>query len=292
MTPNESAAPPAKPVLICEDCNHPIVFHGENGCSQIIQYMDYKLGHPDSDFCGCQSHEWIEVRAAAQPLVPATEGQSVRDLTRDELLVQVQAEMEAHCKIADMCFEAGASTDDGTSVGAVRGLVAKLAQARREAEIQAMEQWGECKCDTYNLKHVCGLHKHIAKLRAALAESQQQAAPREVCPRCGLHGIDSTHSLICRATPATEGKLREECRKVSLAAYNDWLRLSAPQSHEHIADAFVDFIRTRDAQVRREALLEAANTCDNLWLTKGEQLGKILRERALAAQPTPAPKEQ
>jgi hypothetical protein len=105
------------------------------------------------------------------------------DFARTKLraaLDQVQAEMEAHCKIADMCFDAGASTDDGTSVGAVRGLLKLLAESdkrAREAEIQAMEEWGECKCDTYNLKHVCALHKHIAKLRALAA--QPTPAPKE-----------------------------------------------------------------------------------------------------------------
>ena len=78
-------------------------------------------------------------------------------------------EHNAHDQIAAMCFNAGASTDDGTSVGAVRGLVKILKEAQRElatvrAERQAakprMDQCGAvCKawkdCQDPNFTHCC-----------------------------------------------------------------------------------------------------------------------------------------
>lgn len=59
-------------------------------------------------------------RMGPEPLVPA-----LLDTIAD-LESRVGEEQAAHEKIADLCFKAGVSTDDGTSIGAVRGLVARV----------------------------------------------------------------------------------------------------------------------------------------------------------------------
>jgi hypothetical protein len=161
------------------------------------------------------------------------------------------------------------------------------------------------------------LHWEWTVARAALAESQQQADDESYLIGCE-HGVQpesdclKCHPSLLRfatdppaAPPAVEGNMDtlRRCLRVAKQTIDGWAQTEDGRVivHQDVNAAIVN-LPAHDAEVRREALEEAAKMFDKsageLRFSQTElQRTDDLRAmaagvRALAAQSTPAPKEQ
>jgi hypothetical protein len=145
--------------------------------------------------------------------------------------------------------------------------------------------------------------------RAALAESQRQAAPLPTQSRSVQRRIAAQKGepapTFAAAAPATEGKLREDAEhrlfeaNVLVGKIQKIVREALPGERWSEWDVLDQGVLQALAQVRREALLEAAKIAERVQMemdvpTRSHATAEriLAAIRALAAQPTPAPKEQ
>jgi hypothetical protein len=169
---------------------------------------------------------------------------------------------------------------------------------------------GECGDEGFTLNEA-EMVKHLnGRLRAALAESQQQAAPlptqsRSVQKRIAAQKGEPAPTFAAVA-PATEGKLREYAEhrlfeaNILVGKIQKIVREALPGERWSEWDVLDQGVLQALAQVRREALEEAAKVIDDSIGCYDDDEGAqriALRLsqaaiRALTAQPTPAPKGQ
>jgi hypothetical protein len=196
--------------------------------------------------------QWEAHVAAAQPLVAATEGPEGANVLKDA---------EAHLSELAEAWDCGAlSEHDG--LGGTR--------SNRNASL-------------------------LVRLRAALAESQQQAAPLPTQSRSVQRRIAAQKGepapTFAAAAPATEGKLREDAEhrlfeaNVLVGKIQKIVREALPGERWSEWDVLDQGVLQALAQVRREALEEAANHFDQIGhRVSSAHVSNVLR--ALAAQPT------
>ena len=107
---------------------------------------------------------------------------------------ELEAERKIHDDIAKICFEAGVSTDDGTSVSAVKNLAVELAKVRADRDV--------IQAENARLREIVGAESLVfGKLRCrycgsdVIIEDNQSSDPASAptmcwpsCTKCGMTG--------------------------------------------------------------------------------------------------------
>jgi hypothetical protein len=160
---------------------------------------------------------WIEI---------AAENGSQRDQARKELVEaqeQLDIEQGMHDSIGTLCFEHGASTDDGTSIGAVRGLIALLDSERSAHKITTgalcMAETERDAADKALAEYVRDW-AHEQKWHAKVRESFLWLTDRPAKCTCGFAG-----TLVA----VMEHRLKSNmvCKPWWKRSFGDWLRARA-----------------------------------------------------------------
>jgi hypothetical protein len=223
--------------------------------------------------------DWRPV--AAQPLVPATEGQLLGP--------QKHLETCAACNHGRTpCEEYKRNYGKPTSEE-INALPKRIRDFIMELETNA-DPAG-------TIREVGMLRDQVAQLSAALAESQQANGEQELqkvwgCPRCWHShlgvvkcGVDSCECQYSYVEGISADGLEAKCRAISERVSQEFDE-HFPDSA--IATAFAAFIRAREAQVRREALEELKDlymaNFDGVEAVPESAIDALLR--VLAAQPT------